>query len=1163
MFKTAHAKDLLANLGNVWTDTKFQDKVSRATSMSIQGELSSRRSKETQLGDMYAVSLLAQNAAALSFMTERVSIDAGSRGIPDVATSNAHRLAKLWESLSKICPPAASEAFSLNAACAYELAGYQANARCMARRIEDGRSGDEKANLQKAVSMFLQRRFVQLRSYCEPIVAEPDYEKVENIQHRLALAAAAAALSDFAGCLLSGSRPETDGMVRDLGDAERLFHMSGFHGESSLAHSIKSLLGSMWSRSTWSALDGKRDGGGGHFAWNRYLTLLARGLGSPVPSGPSISEMWPSQLVAVDSGLLSSDESKIVRMPTSAGKTRIAEMSILHALVSGVPPRRCVYVAPYRALVSEVTRSLSLVFPDLGFSVSGMDGAYDATPLDLEGDELPDILVLTPEKLDIIARTSQEKLDDTALFVIDEGHVVGHGARGARIEMLLTRLRRRFDKSRFILLSAMLSDGAMRRFAAWLRCGGAAPEGSGIICTEWRPTTQRVAKFEWDQGRCRLTYEPLRFNLGQHEMVDKLIDAVEFQYNDPKTGRKRARKFPGPQKGEIAAELAFRYATLGPVLVYTPSPKNVMSVARKMHDRVRLAAGTAEGTPAHFQDHNRRSADVSAEWLGPDHTVTRLLRAGIAAHHGSLPHALRGAIESDMARGEIRAIVATNTLSQGVNLPVRTIVVHSCKRYDEKSDRMVRIPDGEYWNLAGRAGRAGHETEGTVIHIVMTPSDARDFDHYAAVRDDMRDDDAGSGLYKMLADLAQDRLSDDDLASVMDTEILGIMVEEGARNGCEDIAMEVVASSLAALDLRDEPSAKKAYGRIRDRAREIGAEASGPVDAATFRAYGGTGLRMQSCARLAKYIDENEVALRRLVAPEGAGRACDLAALIMNALGEVTEMGGDLEYDGDRGALLESWMGGETVHNALKKVGTDDKGVEEAAKFIGTAFGHYMPWGVSAFLKIAAARLGMREEDLPDHAKYLPEMVRHGVPAPEHSWTMRLGIPTKSAAMQMCSRLRPTTPRELARMISEMGVEGLTEYGISADAAADIVGAALRREVNPLLREGRSLEEVIGKPARIAGIGKGQWYASMLAAGDKVEIRRDYDDPADRNAMAVYAGGRHVGHIEGRVAQYLAPLVDAGMPVSALVTSTERGVDGAPEVAVRLSVRGRTGTAQA
>ena len=1151
MPRAAYSKKLLGRLGAAWDGGEFAEGAARAESASIQSELLGGAGA-APAGGACALGQLARDATVLSFMAERISIEAGPwEGLPEEAAASALRLARLWEALSKACPPGEGRVSALNAACAYEIAGHPAGAQCMAGLADAGAGGGGRAGLAEVAGLLLQRRFVRLRSRCDQITREPDYDKVENIRHSLAMASAAAGLSAFAGHMLSGSRPDMGAIVEDLDDAEKLFYASGFYAESSLAHAVKSVLGSMWSRSAWSVHGGRAGGG---FAWNRYLALLSRGLGTPVPSGPSISDAWPPQLEAAKDGILPSGGSKIVRMPAGAGRDRVAEVSILCALTAGPAAgsgRLCVYVAAHRALASEAARSLALVFPDLGFSVACMGGAYDAAHTGADGGGRPDILVATPKGLDALARTSPRSLDGAALFVVDEGAALGGAARGIRFEMLLTRLRRRFPESRFALLSSDLSDVAMRRFAAWLRCGGSG----GIITADWRPAAQRMAKLEWAHGRRRLVHERQGTDLRQRGTEECPIDAREFRRADAAAGRKREGMPSGPERDEIAAELALRRSALGPVLVYTASPARAVQVACRMLDRARLSGGAGGSLP--LRDRAPPSAGVSAEWLGPDHEVTRLLRGGIAVLHGGLPDALRRAVESDARGGDVGAVVSAEAPSQGAGLPVRTIVVHSCRLRDAKSGRTERLSDGEYRSLAGMAGRPGRDTEGAVIHVVMSPSDAGDYEHYASVRG--KYGDADSSLRRLLEDMARGRISDDDLACAMDPEILGIMAEEGARDGCEGIVRDVVADSLAAQGTEVDPDIERACDRIESRAKSIVADAPGPAGRAMLRAYGGTGLGMRSCAIIQEYVDENKDALLALLSPEEAGRACDLARLIMGALGGVSEMDGELEYGGDRDRLLEAWMAGSTVHAALEKTGAaGGKDVESAARFVGTAFGHYVPWGISAFVRIAAARLGIDESDLPDHVRYLPEMVRHGVPAPEHSWAMRLGVPTKQAAMRVCERLRPSTPRELARMMSGMGVELLAEHGIAAGAAADVAGAARRMDVNPLLREGRSLEDVLAEPVRIAGAGADQWHASRLAEGDDVEIRRDYGDPADRNAMAAYADGRHVGYVEGRVAQYLAPLVDAGMKVSARVASVERGGGGTERqrITVRLSAGG-------
>ena len=79
-----------------------------------------------------------------------------------------------------------------------------------------------------------------------------------------------------------------------------------------------------------------------------------------------------------------------------------------------------------------------------------------------------------------------------------------------------------------------------------------------------------------------------------------------------------------------------------------------------------------------------RSLELSREWLGEQHTITQALSQGVAPHHGRIPNVVREAIELDCRAGRYRVIVATNTLAQGVNLPVRTVIMHSTWRSDEE-----------------------------------------------------------------------------------------------------------------------------------------------------------------------------------------------------------------------------------------------------------------------------------------------------------------------------------------------------------------------------------------------------------------------------------------------------------------------------------------------
>jgi replicative superfamily II helicase len=210
--------------------------------------------------------------------------------------------------------------------------------------------------------------------------------------------------------------------------------------------------------------------------------------------------------------------------------------------------------------------------------------------------------------------------------------------------------------------------------------------------------------------------------------------------------------------------------------------------------RLEFTALIREAIPPRFNSPNTRSAKIAEEWLGTDHPVALALRAGIALHHGGLPDTLRKAVEADFREGNYRVIVATNTLAQGVNLPIRTVVVHSCWRSD--GENRSRIAARDYWNIAGRAGRAGHETEGTIIHIVLNDSDVNDVSLMLKERISL--DPVSSALFQLLQDLVTQRIYEQAASEILDPEILAMLVEESVTNDPTSSLDSVLNKSLAA-----------------------------------------------------------------------------------------------------------------------------------------------------------------------------------------------------------------------------------------------------------------------------------------------------------------------------------------------------------------------------
>ncbi len=94
-------------------------------------------------------------------------------------------------------------------------------------------------------------------------------------------------------------------------------------------------------------------------------------------------------------------------------------------------------------------------------------------------------------------------------------------------------------------------------------------------------------------------------------------------------------------------------------------------------------------------------------------TLSRLLRQGIGVHHAGMLPKYRRLVEQLAQRGMLRVISGTDTLGVGINVPIRTVLLTALTKFD--GTRMRQLNAREFHQIAGRAGRAGYDTAGTVV----------------------------------------------------------------------------------------------------------------------------------------------------------------------------------------------------------------------------------------------------------------------------------------------------------------------------------------------------------------------------------------------------------------------------------------------------------------
>lgn len=434
-------------------------------------------------------------------------------------------------------------------------------------------------------------------------------------------------------------------------------------------------------------------------------------------------ELWPSQIEAAKRAVDIRDD-LVVALPTSAGKTRIAEIAALMTLSNGL---RVLIVTPLRALSAQMERSFRRMFSPLGFSVSSLYGASGVAGNDEDTLKSRNIVIATPEKLDFALRNDSTIIDDIGLIVFDEGHLIGPTEREIRYENLVQKLLRREDahRRRMVCLSAILPEGEhLNDLTAWIRSDD---EGDPIQLS-WRPTRQRFGTLYRQGNSARLD-----FNL---ETDGPFISRfIQFE-----------RAFPSSNR-DLTLAAAWKFAGQGKrTLIFCTERRRVEEFAKAIvsQNRDRVLSGLLEdGAISLIQ----RAVVIGQEWLGKNHPVVQCLQLGVAVHHARLPSPFLRELESLLGTGVLKVIVASPTLAQGLNLNAAVLLVPYLHR-----NRKL-ISGEEFANVAGRAGRAFVDLEGLVVHV-MYDHNAEKFRQWQKIVTSAKARSLSSGIISVIDEVA-------------------------------------------------------------------------------------------------------------------------------------------------------------------------------------------------------------------------------------------------------------------------------------------------------------------------------------------------------------------------------------------------------------------------
>lgn len=439
-----------------------------------------------------------------------------------------------------------------------------------------------------------------------------------------------------------------------------------------------------------------------------------------VKSDRPIFELLPPQRRALrEAGLRGGNRAIVVNLPTSSGKTFIAQFRMLQALNQFEAEKGWVaYVAPTRALVNQISTRLRRDFEHLNLVVERVSPALDIDGLEAtmlaeeEVDRQFRVLVTTPEKLDLMIRGGwEDKIGrPLTLVVVDEAHNLALGERGIRLELLLATVNRQCANAQFLLLTPFIRNA--EEVAEWL-----SPESHSTVelSINWQPNDRVVAlSTPRASGNRRFSTELRTLHTNRHtlEVPERLTlgtgRPLGFTHREVETNA-----------SSLAAVTAHYLKSRGPVVVLAARPDWAWSLARKLdRDEQSAGASTEVGLVQRF---------LAAEY-GEDFELIRLLESRIGVHHAGLSDEARRLMEWLFENEELDVLVATTTIAQGVNFPVSSVVIAQHMQFSE--GRMAPMAAADFWNIAGRAGRADQAHAGVIALAAPTAEKAEALEQF-------------------------------------------------------------------------------------------------------------------------------------------------------------------------------------------------------------------------------------------------------------------------------------------------------------------------------------------------------------------------------------------------------------------------------------------------
>lgn len=400
------------------------------------------------------------------------------------------------------------------------------------------------------------------------------------------------------------------------------------------------------------------------------------------------------------------DENVLVTAKTGSGKTLIGEYQIQRSLQKG---KRVFYTTPIKSLSNQKFYDLKKLYPNrVGIMTGDIKFCPHADIVIMTTEILRNLLFKRGTSTETIGITADLSLNNLDAVVFDEVHYINDSDRGHVWEECLVLLPKDVN---LVLLSATLDTPDP--FCNWLTQLKQKP--CHLVSTEYR-VVPLVHKTE--DGNIIMDSKD-NFNMETYKSY------VRKYYNQQSELRKHTERVQNREVGQVIERetrvgsfvdrMNHMIINIGkPALFFVFSRKQCEEFASKVIIDLLDSSETADVrhiVKFHLRNHKE------LETIQGYHTLFGLLVRGIAFHHSGMLPILKEIVEILFEKGFIKVLFATETFAVGINMPTKTVVFTSYRKFSDDMEHPRMLNTSEYIQMAGRAGRRGKDDIGIVMYL--------------------------------------------------------------------------------------------------------------------------------------------------------------------------------------------------------------------------------------------------------------------------------------------------------------------------------------------------------------------------------------------------------------------------------------------------------------